>query len=84
MLSGYSFTILHYHCIIHVLLLLLKKFIFLMWQIYAEMIGNVMIDARSTGKYYHCKYINIQVKTMMFSFIISSYCASKEIHFVTV
>lgn len=21
------------------------------------MIGNVMIDARSTGKYYHCKYI---------------------------
>lgn len=26
-------------------------------QIYAEMIGNVMIDARSTGKYYHCKYI---------------------------
>ncbi|KAJ0018555.1 hypothetical protein Pint_09785 [Pistacia integerrima] len=22
-------------------------------QIYAEMIGNVMIDARSTGKYYH-------------------------------
>lgn len=35
---------------------------FLMWQIYAEMIGNVMIDARSTGKYYHCKYINIQVK----------------------
>ncbi|KAK6919013.1 Pentatricopeptide repeat [Dillenia turbinata] len=23
-------------------------------QIYAEMIGNVMIDARSTGKYYHC------------------------------
>lgn len=25
-------------------------------QIYSEMIGNVMIDARSTGKYYHCKY----------------------------
>uniref|UniRef100_A0A803M1R5 Pyrophosphate--fructose 6-phosphate 1-phosphotransferase subunit beta n=1 Tax=Chenopodium quinoa TaxID=63459 RepID=A0A803M1R5_CHEQI len=25
-------------------------------KIYAEMIGNVMIDARSTGKYYHCKY----------------------------
>ena len=24
-------------------------------QIYSEMIGNVMIDARSTGKYYHCK-----------------------------
>lgn len=24
-------------------------------QIYAEMIGNVMVDARSTGKYYHCK-----------------------------
>ncbi|MBA0748629.1 hypothetical protein Gogos_002621, partial [Gossypium gossypioides] len=24
-------------------------------KIYAEMIGNVMIDARSTGKYYHCK-----------------------------
>ncbi|KAL6332604.1 hypothetical protein AAG906_009924 [Vitis piasezkii] len=23
-------------------------------KIYAEMIGNVMIDARSTGKYYHC------------------------------
>ena len=21
------------------------------------MIGNVMIDARSTGKYYHCKFI---------------------------
>jgi len=21
------------------------------------MIGNVMIDARSTGKYYHCKYL---------------------------
>ncbi|KAH0992632.1 hypothetical protein GBA52_004115 [Prunus armeniaca] len=27
----------------------LKQFLF----IYAEMIGNVMIDARSTGKYYH-------------------------------
>lgn len=26
-------------------------------QIYAEMIGNVMIDARSTGKYYHCKCV---------------------------
>lgn len=25
-------------------------------QIYAEMIGNVMTDARSTGKYYHCKF----------------------------
>lgn len=25
------------------------------FQIYAEMIGNVMVDARSTGKYYHCK-----------------------------
>lgn len=25
-------------------------------QIYAEMIGNVMVDARSTGKYYHCKH----------------------------
>ena len=24
-------------------------------QIYSEMIGNVMTDARSTGKYYHCK-----------------------------
>lgn len=22
------------------------------------MIGNVMIDARSTGKYYHCKLTN--------------------------
>lgn len=28
-------------------------------QIYAEMIGNVMIDARSTGKYYHCKYLRL-------------------------
>lgn len=37
-------------------MLQLKKFVFLIWQIYAEMIGNVMIDARSTGKYYHCKY----------------------------
>ncbi|RZS14777.1 hypothetical protein BHM03_00046515 [Ensete ventricosum] len=26
-------------------------------QIYSEMIGNVMTDARSTGKYYHCKPI---------------------------
>ena len=24
-------------------------------QIFSEMIGNVMTDARSTGKYYHCK-----------------------------
>lgn len=24
-------------------------------QLYSEMIGNVMMDARSTGKYYHCK-----------------------------
>lgn len=24
-------------------------------QLYSEMIGNVMTDARSTGKYYHCK-----------------------------
>ncbi|KAF2303695.1 hypothetical protein GH714_021304 [Hevea brasiliensis] len=24
-------------------------------KIYSEMIGNVMIDARSTGKYYHCE-----------------------------
>jgi len=24
-------------------------------QIYSEMIGNLMVDARSTGKYYHCK-----------------------------
>jgi hypothetical protein len=24
-------------------------------QIYSEMIGNVMTDALSTGKYYHCK-----------------------------
>jgi len=29
-------------------------------QIYAEMIGNVMIDARSTGKYYHCKYTIVE------------------------
>ena len=29
--------------------------ILLLMQIYSEMIGNVMIDARSTGKYYHCK-----------------------------
>lgn len=55
MLSGYSF---YYR----IATTLLKKFVFLIWQIYAEMIGNVMIDARSTGKYYHCKYINIQVK----------------------
>ena len=48
--------------IIFVHVLLLKKFMFLMWQIYAEMIGNVMIDARSTGKYYHCKYTSIEVK----------------------
>lgn len=26
-------------------------------QIYSEQIGNVMVDARSTGKYYHCKYL---------------------------
>ncbi|KAE8728847.1 Pyrophosphate--fructose 6-phosphate 1-phosphotransferase subunit beta 1 [Hibiscus syriacus] len=26
-------------------------------EIYAEMIGNVMIDARSTGKYYHYKWL---------------------------
>ncbi|RRT48484.1 hypothetical protein BHE74_00053560, partial [Ensete ventricosum] len=26
-------------------------------QIYSEMIGNVMTDARSTGKYYHCELI---------------------------
>jgi pyrophosphate--fructose-6-phosphate 1-phosphotransferase len=25
----------------------------LLFQIYSEMIGNVMTDARSTGKYYH-------------------------------
>ncbi|KAI4311916.1 hypothetical protein MLD38_036780 [Melastoma candidum] len=25
-------------------------------QIYSEMIGNVMVDTRSTGKYYHCMY----------------------------
>lgn len=31
-------------------------------QIYAEMIGNVMIDARSTGKYYHCKYKDTVLK----------------------
>lgn len=24
-------------------------------QLYSEMIGNLMTDARSTGKYYHCK-----------------------------
>ena len=24
------------------------------------MIGNVMIDARSTGKYYHCEYKNLR------------------------
>jgi hypothetical protein len=29
-------------------------------QIYAEMIGNVMIDARSTGKYYHCMYMILE------------------------
>ena len=30
--------------------------VYLLWiQIYSEMIGNVMVDARSTGKYYHCK-----------------------------
>jgi len=29
-------------------------------QIYSEMIGNVMIDARSTGKYYHCKYTKLR------------------------
>ncbi|KAJ6333775.1 hypothetical protein OIU77_009623 [Salix suchowensis] len=27
-------------------------------KIYAEMIGNVMVDARSTGKYYHCKFVH--------------------------
>jgi len=31
----------------------------LLFQIYSEMIGNVMTDARSTGKYYHCKFISI-------------------------
>jgi hypothetical protein len=25
-------------------------------QIYCEMIGNIMLDAKSAGKYYHCKY----------------------------
>jgi hypothetical protein len=29
-----------------------------LFQIYSEMIGNVMTDARSTGKYYHCKFIS--------------------------
>ncbi|OEL13591.1 Pyrophosphate--fructose 6-phosphate 1-phosphotransferase subunit beta 2 [Dichanthelium oligosanthes] len=28
-------------------------FLFLQFKIYSEMIGNVMTDARSTGKYYH-------------------------------
>ncbi|CAK9181686.1 unnamed protein product [Ilex paraguariensis] len=31
-------------------------------KIYAEMIGNVMIDARSTGKYYHCMYMGHGLK----------------------
>ncbi|KVH96890.1 hypothetical protein Ccrd_001016 [Cynara cardunculus var. scolymus] len=30
-------------------------------KIYAEQIGNVMIDARSTGKYYHCKLIVVRL-----------------------
>ncbi|MQM10078.1 hypothetical protein Taro_042967, partial [Colocasia esculenta] len=34
--------------------------------IYSEMIGNVMIDARSTGKYYHCKYVLIGDKELEF------------------
>lgn len=37
-------------------------------QIYSEMIGNVMIDARSTGKYYHCKCKGgVQVAESFFS-----------------
>jgi hypothetical protein len=28
-------------------------------QIYSEMIGNVMTDARSSGKYYHCKLLHL-------------------------
>jgi hypothetical protein len=31
--------------------------LFSTFQIYSEMIGNVMTDARSTGKYYHCKFL---------------------------
>ncbi|KAG4943463.1 hypothetical protein AAZX31_17G151800 [Glycine max] len=30
-----------------------EKLLALMNKIYSKMIGNVMIDARSTGKYYH-------------------------------
>jgi len=28
-------------------------------QIYSEMIGNVTTDARSSGKYYHCKLVHL-------------------------
>lgn len=38
-------------------------------QIYAEMIGNVMIDARSTGKYYHCKFTNTKFTSLFSTFL---------------
>ncbi|RWW56259.1 hypothetical protein BHE74_00037037 [Ensete ventricosum] len=34
-------------------------------RIYSEMIGNVMTDARSTGKYYHCKPIICKVQQLI-------------------
>lgn len=44
-------------------------------QIYAEMIGNVMTDARSTGKYYHCT--NNALQFLVSDVLISIYYALK-------
>nr|VDC60615.1 unnamed protein product [Brassica rapa] len=52
-------------------------------KIYSEMIGNVMIDARSTGKYYHCKFIWPLAKLNIFD-TNYNFISSVNLHIYTV
>ncbi|CAH2071531.1 unnamed protein product [Thlaspi arvense] len=47
-------------------------------KIYSEMIGNVMIDARSTGKYYHCMVAKIETEKMLIQMVETELDKKKE------